>query len=87
MYKWLTRVLAVAIIGLLVAHIVLKQAGIPEFRVANLLRDRDVLELARAQARSVLEGPNEHITQQERANAIVHLKSHWNRRYGLVEVG
>jgi len=64
-----------------------KQAGIPEFRVANLLRDRDVLELARAQARSVLEGPNEHITQQERANAIVHLKSHWNRRYGLVEVG
>ena len=64
-----------------------KQAGMPNFRVANLLRDRDVLELARKQARSVLEGPNEHITQQEIANAIMHLRAHWNRRYGLVEVG
>jgi ATP-dependent DNA helicase RecG len=64
-----------------------RQAGIPNFRVANLLRDRDVLELARKQARSVLEGPNEHITQQDITNAVMHLRSHWNRRYGLVEVG
>jgi ATP-dependent DNA helicase RecG len=64
-----------------------KQAGIPSFRVANLLRDRDVLELAHKQARAVLEGPNEHITQQDIANAVMHLRSHWNRRYGLVEVG
>ena len=64
-----------------------KQAGIPDFRVANLLRDRDVLELARKQARFALEGPNEQITQQEIGNAIMHLRSHWNRRYGLVEVG
>ena len=64
-----------------------KQAGIPNFRVANLLRDRDVLELARKQAKAVLEGPNEHITQQQITNAVMHLRSHWNRRYGLVEVG
>ena len=64
-----------------------KQAGMPDFRVANLLRDRDVLELARKQARAVLEGPNEQITQQEISNAVMHLRSHWNRRYGLVEVG
>ena len=64
-----------------------KQAGMPDFRVANLLRDRDILELARKQARLVMEGPNGHITQQEIANAIMHLRSHWNRRYGLVEVG
>jgi len=64
-----------------------KQAGMPDFRVANLLRDRDVLELARKQARAVLEGPNAQITQQEIGNAIMHLRSHWNRRYGLVEVG
>ena len=64
-----------------------RQAGIPNFRVANLLRDRDVLELARKQARAVLEGPNEHITQQDITNAVMHLRSHWNRRYGLVEVG
>jgi ATP-dependent DNA helicase RecG len=64
-----------------------RQAGIPNFRVANLLRDRDVLELARKQARAVLEAPNEHITQQDITNAVMHLRSHWNRRYGLVEVG
>jgi ATP-dependent DNA helicase RecG len=64
-----------------------KQAGMPNFRVANLLRDRDVLELARKQARCVLEGPNEQISQHEIANAVMHLRAHWNRRYGLVEVG
>ncbi len=42
----------------------------PNFRVANLLRDRDVLELARKQARCVLEGPNEQISQQEMTNAV-----------------
>ena len=64
-----------------------RQAGMPDFRVANLLRDRDVLELTRKQAKMVLEGPSEHITQQEIANAVMHLRGHWNRRYGLVEVG
>src|ERR1019366_1706740 len=64
-----------------------KQAGIPNFRVANLLRDRDILELARSEARLALEGPNERISQQEIANAVMHLRAHWNRRYGLVEVG
>jgi len=64
-----------------------KQAGMPNFRVANLLRDRDILELARSEARLVLEGPNEKISQQEMANAVMHLRAHWNRRYGLVEVG
>ena len=64
-----------------------RQAGMPNFRVANLLRDRDVLELARKQARLVLEGPNKQVLQQEITNALQHLRSHWNRRYGLVEVG
>ncbi len=63
------------------------QAGMPNFRVANLLRDRDILEAARHEARFVLEGPNEHLTKEEIARAVQHLRSHWNRRYGLVEVG
>jgi len=46
-----------------------------------------VLELARSEARCVMEGPSEQITQQEIANAVTHLRAHWNRRYGLVEVG
>ena len=64
-----------------------KQSGMPNFRVANLLRDRDILELARSEARLVLEGPNAQISKEEIGRAVQHLRSHWNRRYGLVEVG
>ncbi len=63
------------------------QAGMPNFRVANLTRDREILEAARHEARYVLDGPNEHLTKEEIARAAQHLRSHWNRRYGLVEVG
>jgi len=64
-----------------------RQAGMPNFRVANLLRDRELLEAARRQARYVLEGPNPNLTKEEIARAVQHLRGHWNRRYGLVEVG
>ncbi len=64
-----------------------RQAGMPNFRVANLLRDRDLLEAARKEARYVLAGPNADIVQGEVERAVTHLRSHWNRRYGLVEVG
>ena len=64
-----------------------RQAGMPNFRVANLLRDRELLEAARHEARFVLEGPNADLTKEEIARAVQHLRGHWNRRYGLVEVG
>jgi ATP-dependent DNA helicase RecG len=64
-----------------------RQAGMPNFRVANLLRDRDLLEAARKEARYVLAGPNADVGQGEIDRAVTHLRSHWNRRYGLVEVG
>jgi len=64
-----------------------RQAGMPNFRVANLLRDRELLEAARREARFVLEGPNADLSKEEIARAVQHLRGHWNRRYGLVEVG
>jgi ATP-dependent DNA helicase RecG len=64
-----------------------RQAGMPNFRVANLLRDRDLLEAARREARYVLEGPKPDVSKEEIARAVQHLRGHWNRRYGLVEVG
>ncbi len=64
-----------------------RQAGMPNFRVANLLRDRDLLEAARKEARYVLAGPNADLAKDEIDRAVQHLRSHWNRRYGLVEVG
>jgi len=64
-----------------------KQAGMPDFRVANLLRDRELLELAKQQAAYVTSGPHPDLSQTEIKAVFDHLKSHWNRRYGLVEVG
>jgi ATP-dependent DNA helicase RecG len=64
-----------------------RQAGLPGFRVANLIRDRELLEAARREASAVLAGPNSEISPQEISRALVHLQSHWQRRYGLVEVG
>jgi ATP-dependent DNA helicase RecG len=64
-----------------------RQAGMPSLRVANLVRDRDLLEAARKEARYVLAGPNADLTKEEIDRAVKHLRTHWNRRYGLVEVG
>jgi len=64
-----------------------RQAGLPGFRVANLIRDRELLELARRQAAAVLAGPNSELPAAEISRALVHLRAHWQRRYGLVEVG
>ena len=64
-----------------------RQAGMPSFRVANLLRDRELLEHAKREAALVVSGPNAEVSAQEIARAMAHLRSHWQRRYGLVEVG
>ncbi|MGH9532808.1 MAG: ATP-dependent DNA helicase RecG [Terriglobales bacterium] len=64
-----------------------RQSGMPGFRVANLLRDIELLEVARREAGRVVAGPSAEITQEEIARVFAHLKSHWQRRYGLVEVG
>ncbi len=64
-----------------------RQAGMPNLRVANLVRDRDLLEAARKEARFVMAGPSADLTKEEIARAVQHLRAHWNRRYGLVEVG
>jgi ATP-dependent DNA helicase RecG len=64
-----------------------KQAGAPSFRVANLIRDRKLLELARAEAHRIVAGEVGKISKMELNTVMSHLKTHWQRRYGLVEVG
>ncbi len=64
-----------------------KQAGMPDFHVANLIRDRQLLELAKREAAAVMAGPNSEITQVEISRALVALRTKWQRTYGLVEVG
>jgi ATP-dependent DNA helicase RecG len=62
-----------------------KQAGLPEFRVANLARDRDLLELARHEAILFAETKDPNRTDTEREAVWSRLKLQWQRRYGLVE--
>jgi ATP-dependent DNA helicase RecG len=64
-----------------------RQAGMPSFSVANLIRDRQLLELAKREAAAVMAGPNEEITQVEISRALVALRMRWRHTYGLVEVG
>jgi ATP-dependent DNA helicase RecG len=62
-----------------------RQAGMPEFRVANLLRDRAVLELSKAEAARFAQQPDSAMTKEERDSVWARLKQQWRRRYGLVE--
>jgi len=64
-----------------------RQAGLPSFQVANLIRDRQLLEAAKREAAAVLAGPNAEITQAEIDTALRHMRTRWHKSYGLVEVG
>jgi ATP-dependent DNA helicase RecG len=64
-----------------------RQAGLPGFQVANLIRDRDLLELAKKEAAAVLTGPNPEISQTEIDRALRQMRTKWQKTYGLVEVG
>jgi ATP-dependent DNA helicase RecG len=64
-----------------------KQAGIPSFRVANLIRDRELLEAAKREAAFVLSGPNTEISKEEIQRALKGMRDRWQLSYGLVEVG
>jgi ATP-dependent DNA helicase RecG len=64
-----------------------KQAGMPGLRVANLLRDRKLLELAKTEAGKLVQETDPEITADDRQRVMQHLRQHWQRRYGLVEVG
>jgi ATP-dependent DNA helicase RecG len=62
-----------------------RQAGLPEFRVANLVRDRAVLELAKMEASRFASQPDPAIPRDEIDAVWARLKLQWQRKYGLVE--
>jgi len=64
-----------------------RQAGMPSFRVANIIRDAKLLEVAKREAAAVLAGPNAEISGEEISRALVHMRALWQHTYGLVEVG
>jgi ATP-dependent DNA helicase RecG len=67
-----------------------RQAGLPDFRVANLVRDRQLLELAKIEAArfaNLANGAANEASEAERVRVWARLKEAWQRRYGLVEAG
>jgi ATP-dependent DNA helicase RecG len=60
-----------------------RQSGLPALRVANLVRDREILEKARLAALDFVEQGD----RQELARLVRYIRESWNRRYGLVTVG
>ncbi len=64
-----------------------RQAGLPDFRIANLVRDRELLELAKHEASAFVAGAAAEASEAERAIVAARLKQAWQRRYGLVEAG
>jgi ATP-dependent DNA helicase RecG len=64
-----------------------RQAGLPSFRVANIIRDAQLLEAAKRDAAAVLTGPNAEISAEEISRALVYMRVRWQHTYGLVEVG
>jgi ATP-dependent DNA helicase RecG len=62
-----------------------RQAGLPEFRVANLVRDREVLELAKTEAARFASEPDPAVSKEEKEAVWTRLKLQWQREYGLVE--
>jgi ATP-dependent DNA helicase RecG len=61
-----------------------RQSGLPALQIANVLRDADVLEIARSEAASFVTHPP---TGGDLVRAVAHIRGHWQRRYGLVQVG
>jgi ATP-dependent DNA helicase RecG len=61
-----------------------RQSGVPALRVGNILRDTDILEIARGHAQAFVTEPR---SDDELRRAIAYIREHWQRRYGLVQVG
>jgi len=60
-----------------------KQSGLPSLRVANILRDGEILEVARREAVDFIARPP---SEEALRKAVAYIRDHWQRRYGLVTV-
>ena len=64
-----------------------RQSGLPDFRVASLVRDRALLEQAKTEAQRFVADPANEATPEERSTLWTTLRETWQRRYGLINAG
>jgi ATP-dependent DNA helicase RecG len=62
-----------------------KQSGLPALRIANIIRDSEILEIARTEALAYISSPS--VAAEEMRKSVAYIQNHWQRRYGLVQVG
>jgi ATP-dependent DNA helicase RecG len=61
-----------------------RQSGLPVLQIGSIVRDAEVLEVARNEAAAFVAHPP---SEQELRRAVTFIRDHWQRRYGLVQVG
>ncbi len=61
-----------------------KQSGLPALKIADIIRDQEVLEIARSEAREFIDNPP---SEEALRGAVGYIRQHWQRKYGLVQVG
>ena len=61
-----------------------RQSGLPALRIANVLRDAEILEVGRREAIDFVAHPPD---EESLRCAVAYIRDHWQRRYGLVTVG
>src|SRR6266849_736973 len=61
-----------------------RQSGLPALRIASVIRDREILEIARREAVDFVNSPP---SEEDLRSAVAYIRDHWQRRYGLVQVG
>jgi ATP-dependent DNA helicase RecG len=61
-----------------------KQSGLPALQIASIVRDAEILEIARNEAAAFVAHPP---AEEDLRRAVGFLRDHWQRRYGLVLVG
>jgi ATP-dependent DNA helicase RecG len=57
---------------------------LPSLQIASIVRDPDILEIARREANDFVTRPP---SEEELRRGVLFIRGHWQRRYGLVQVG
>ncbi len=61
-----------------------RQSGLPALQIANIIRDLEILEIARSEAQRFIAHPP---LEDDLKKAVAYIRDHWQRRYGLVQIG